>query len=113
MTAQTPFPAIRIAVKSDAGPIQDAEVNVNGHSAKTGRDGIVVLPAALGHVDITVTREGFFPARTSLNVDTAREWPLEIELQPKKEQEEEVTVYATRTEYACRIPLSTSRLFAG
>src|SRR5882724_3646235 len=93
-----PQPTIRVQVKSDAGPVQDAEVNVNGHRVKTGQDGVAELPTALGHVDVSVTKEGFFPARTSLDVDAAKEWPLEIELQPEKEQHEKVTVYATRND---------------
>ncbi|MGI8990933.1 MAG: TonB-dependent receptor plug domain-containing protein, partial [Bryobacteraceae bacterium] len=96
--AQAPQPTIRVEVGSEAGPVQDAEVTASGHSARTGQDGIAVLSAALGHVDIGVIKEGFFPARTSLDVDAAREWPLQIELQPQKEQQEKITVYATRND---------------
>jgi outer membrane receptor for ferrienterochelin and colicins len=91
-------PSVRVEVRSDAGPVQDAEVTVSGHSARTGHDGVVALSAALGRVDVSVTKEGFFPARTSLDIDAAREWSLQIELQPQKEQQEEVTVYATRND---------------
>jgi outer membrane receptor for ferrienterochelin and colicins len=96
--AQEPQATIRVQVKSDAGPVQDAEVTVSGHRVKTGRDGVAELPATLGHIDISVTKDGFFPARTSLDVDAVREWPLEIELQPEKEHYEKVTVYATRND---------------
>jgi outer membrane receptor for ferrienterochelin and colicins len=96
--AQAPQPTIRVEVQSDDGPVQDADVTASGHSAQTGKDGVAVLPAALGRVDVSVTKEGFFPAQASLNVDAAREWPLSIELQPQKEKQEEVTVYATRTD---------------
>jgi outer membrane receptor for ferrienterochelin and colicins len=95
---QTSQPTIRVQVRSDAGPVPGADVMANGHSAKTGPDGVAVLPAALGRLNVSVTKEGFFPAQASLNVDAAREWPLEIELQPQKEKQEEVTVYATRTD---------------
>ena len=96
--AQPPQATVRVEVRSDAGPVPDAEVTVSGHSARTGQDGVAVLPAALGHVDISVTKEKFFPARTSLDVDAAREWPLQVELQPQKEQQEQITVYATRND---------------
>lgn len=96
--AQAPRPTIRIEVQSDAGPVEGADVSASGHSAKTGADGVAVLAVALGRVDVSVSKEGFFPAQTSLTVDAAKEWPLEIELQPQKAQEEEVTVYATRTD---------------
>ncbi len=96
--AQALQPTIRIDVNSDAGPVQGAVVTAGGHSAKTGPDGVAVLPASLGRVDVSVTKEGFFSAHASLNIDAEREWPLEIELQPEKEKQEEVTVYATRTD---------------
>src|ERR1700676_2845823 len=91
-------PTIRLEVKSDGGPIPDAEVAVSGHHFRTGQDGVALLPATLGKVDISVTKEGFFPARTSLAVDAVREWSLQIELQPEQEQHEKVTVYATRND---------------
>jgi iron complex outermembrane receptor protein len=99
LPAQKPQqPTIRVEVRSDAGPIRDAEVTVSGHRVRTGEEGVAVLPATLGRVDISVTKEGFFTARTSLDVDAAREWPLQIELQPEQEQHEKVTVYATRND---------------
>lgn len=96
--AQPPQPTVRVEVRSDAGPIPDAVVAVSGHSARTRQAGVAVLPAALGRVDVSVTKEGFFPARTSLEIDAAREWPLQVDLQPQKKQQEEVTVYATRND---------------
>ena len=96
--AQPPQATVRVEVGSDTGPVPDAEVTVSGHTARTGQDGVAVFPAALGRVDVTVTKESFFPARTSLDVDAAKEWALQIELQPQKEQQEQVTVYATRND---------------
>ena len=96
--AQPPQATVRVEVRSDAGPVPDAEVTVSGHSARTGQDGVAVLPAALGHLDISVTKQKFFPARTSLDVDAAREWSLQVELQSQKEQQEQITVYATRND---------------
>jgi hypothetical protein len=58
---------------------------------------VATLKVALGHVDISVTKAGFFPAEASLDVNAAREWPVEIELQPQNEKAE-VTVYATRND---------------
>jgi iron complex outermembrane receptor protein len=94
---QAPQSSIRVEVKSDAGPVRDAEVLANGHSFRTGHDGVVVLPAAVGQVEVSVTKEGFFPAHTSIAVETSQQAQLEIELQPAKAEDEEVTVYATRT----------------
>jgi iron complex outermembrane receptor protein len=96
--AQTPQASIRIAVVSGSAPVQDAEVTVNGRSARTTAGGVAVLSAALGRAEISVTREGFFPAHTNLDVNEVREWPVEIDLQPRREEEEEITVYATRND---------------
>jgi outer membrane receptor for ferrienterochelin and colicins len=96
--AQAPQPSIRVDVQSEARPIQDAVVTAGEHSARTGQDGTAVLSVALGHVDVSVIKKGFFPALTSLDVDAAKEWPLQVELQPQKEQREQITVYATRND---------------
>jgi iron complex outermembrane receptor protein len=95
---QTPQPAIRVEVTSAAGPVPDAEITAGGQGGRTGADGVSVIPAALGHVDIRVTKEGFFPASASLDIDAAREWTVQVELQLKEKQKEDVTVYATRTD---------------
>ena len=91
-------PTIRVEVRSGEGPVQEAEVSVGGHSSRTGPDGVAISPGALGRIDISVTKKGFFPARASLDIDAAKEWTVQIELQPQKEQEEKVTVHATRND---------------
>src|SRR5579859_1464214 len=91
-------PTMRVEVKSAGMPIAEAEVIADRRSGRTGPDGVAHLPAALGRVDISVTKDGFFPARASLNFDAAKEWTVEIELQPLPEQQEKVTVYATRND---------------
>ena len=93
---QEAHPTIRVEVKSGEGPVKDAEVIADRQNGRTGPDGVAILPAALGLIDISVTKEGFFPAHASLDIDAAMEWTVQIELQPQKEQQEKVTVYATR-----------------
>lgn len=95
---QVPQATISVEVKSDAGPVQDAEITVGGQRRRTEADGVALLPAGLGHVDISVTKEGFFPARASLEINSAREWTVQVELQPQEERKEDVTVYATRND---------------
>ena len=85
-------------VKADSGPVQGAHVTVGGKAAKTGQNGVAILVADFGSVNITVEKEGFFPIHTSQTIDSAREWDVEIELQPKEAEEQEVRVYATRTD---------------
>src|SRR5690348_12696702 len=91
-------PTIRVEVNSAGGPVADAEVTADRRSGRTGPDGVARLPATLGRIDISVSKEGFFPARTSLEIDAVKEWTVEIELQPQPEQQEKVTVYATRND---------------
>src|ERR1700686_900273 len=96
--AQTTQPTIRVEVSSDSAPVQDAEGTANGKQARTGQDGVAVLVTEFGHVDIAVKKDGFFPARKALDIDAAREWQLQVELQPQVQREEEVRVYATRND---------------
>jgi len=91
-------PTIRVEVRSGEGPVQEAEVSVGGHSSRTGPDGVAISPGTLGRIDIGVTKKGFFPARASLDIDAAKEWTVQIELQPQKEQVEKLTVHATRND---------------
>src|SRR5690348_15185892 len=95
--AQPPQATIRVEVRSETAPVQDAEVTVDGRQARTGPDGVAVLPSELGHVDVVVTKDGFFPARKALDIDAAQELQLQFELQEAR-HEEEVTVHATRND---------------
>ena len=95
---QEPLATIRVEVKSGAGAVQGAEITAGSRRARTGADGVAVLSSGLGHVEINVTKDGFFPGRASLDINTAVEWSVEVELEPQKEQQEQVTVYATRND---------------
>ncbi len=90
--------AIRIEVRAGAAPVPGASVRVGGVSTETDRDGIVVVPVALGKVEVMVWKQGFLPASASLTVGEARVWHLLIELQPMQPVKEEITVSATRTD---------------
>lgn len=96
--AQLPQATIRAEVRAAGRALPDAEVAIGRQRARTGTDGVVILSAPLGHVAINVTKEGFFPAHTALEVDAVREWTVEIQLVPREQQEESVTVYATRND---------------
>jgi outer membrane receptor for ferrienterochelin and colicins len=96
--SQEPRATIRVEVRTDSGPVGGANVAFNGVSIETDRSGIAIAPVELGRVDVKVTKQGFLPGSTSLVVDQAREWQLVLELQPEPHEEEEITVYATRTD---------------
>jgi len=95
---QQPQATIRVEVTAQSVPVQAAEVTVNGKSVHTGQDGTATTIAPLGDVKVSVTKDGFFPANTSLLTDAAREWIVHVELELRKAVEEEIKVYATRND---------------
>lgn len=95
---QAPQGSIRVAVKAAEGPVNDATVTVNGHPAQTGIDGVALLLAIPGHADVTVSKEGFFPAHAAVVVVAGQQAEVDFELQPRQAEQQEVTVYATRTD---------------
>jgi len=98
MRGQDTPPTVRVEITSGDKPVPNAEITAGSRTGQTGSDGMVILPAALGRIEIQVTKEGFFPAHTSLDIDAVREWTVQVELQPQQEQQENVTVYATRND---------------
>jgi hypothetical protein len=98
VSQEPPRATIRVEVRTETAPVAGAMVTLNGISVQTGQNGLAITTLPLGKVEVTVSKEGFLPAKTSLQVDEVREWQIEFELQPEKQREDEVTVYATRTE---------------
>lgn len=96
--SQQPRATLRIEVQADSTPVEDAEVRVNDLLLRTGRDGVATGSMALGRVKVTVTKDGFLPAGASLVVDAEREWVVTVELRPQEPVQEDITVYATRSD---------------
>jgi outer membrane receptor for ferrienterochelin and colicins len=95
---EVPRATIRVEVKTETGPVAGAGVNLNGTSVPTDKNGIAMTSLPLGRVEVSVSKEGFLPAKASLQVDAAREWQITVELKPEQQAQEEVTVFATRTD---------------
>jgi len=95
---EVPRATIRVEVKTDAGPVAGAVVNLNGVSVPTDQTGLSVTTLPLGKVEVSVSKEGFLPAKASLQLDEVREWRITVELKPEQQAQEEVTVFATRTD---------------
>jgi len=95
---EVPRATIRVAVKTETGPVAGAVVNLNGVSVPIDQNGIATTALPLGNVEVSVSKEGFLPAKLSLQVDEAREWRITVELKPEQQAQEEVTVFATRTD---------------
>ena len=96
--APQPEAVVRVRVSADGKPVPGARVDVNGKAAETGADGNVAASAALGPIKVTVRKEGFHEATTSLEPVEAGEWTVEVSLEPETEVREELTVYATRSD---------------
>jgi iron complex outermembrane receptor protein len=87
-----------VEARSGAAAVAGAVVTLNGTSIQTDQSGIATTTLPLGKVEVSVSKEGFLPAQATLQVDEAREWQIAFDLQRQEQREDEVTVYATRTE---------------
>jgi len=97
-TQEPPRATIRVAVKTESGPLAGAVVTMNDTSTPTDQNGIATAMLPLGKINVGVSKEGFLPAKASLSVDEAREWQVTVDLKAQQQGEEEVTVFATRTD---------------
>jgi outer membrane receptor for ferrienterochelin and colicins len=89
---------IRVEVRSDAGPVRDADVVVDGATHRTDAQGIAVITVPPGHVEIAIVKAGFVTASASVDVPATQERSVIVELAPEVSIEEHVTVSATRTD---------------
>ena len=69
---QAPLGKVRVAVRSNSGPVSGARVTVNDQPIQTGIDGVAEISAVSGQADVTVSKDGFFPAHASVLVVAAR-----------------------------------------
>ena len=89
---------IRVEVLADGDPIAGATVVVAGVTQITKADGVAVVPAEAGLVQVTVVHEGFMPVTVPVTSVENVERVVRVELEPELMIEEEVTVVAsTRT----------------
>jgi len=89
---------LRIDVRSDDGPVRDADVVINGRTQKTDAQGTTVFTVASGRTDIVIAKNGFAPASASIDLAANQEQTVTIELNRAAGVEEHVTVSATRTD---------------
>jgi iron complex outermembrane receptor protein len=89
---------VRVEVRSGADPVPDAEVIVGGMVYKTAADGTVSIPVTPGTLELTVVKESFAAVTSSVTVSTGQTQPVLVELQPQPTVEEQITVFATRTD---------------
>src|SRR5262245_58137413 len=96
--SQEPRVTVRVEVRTDASPVEGAEVLINGATLRTNENGVASGSTSLGEVKITVTKSGFLPTNTTITATEAREWVVTLDLRPQETVEENITVYATRTD---------------
>src|SRR5438477_1754488 len=95
---QEPRATIRVEVTAAGMPVSDAAVSVNTVALRTDPEGIALVTVPLGEVRVSVTKDGYFPAKASITADATREFVVRVEMQPQEEVKEEIKVYATRND---------------
>lgn len=89
---------LHIDVRSDAGPVRDADVVVNGTTYKTNNQGALVVSISPGHTEVVVVKAGFAPASATVELQPNQRQSVVIDLNRNASVEEHVTVSATRTD---------------
>jgi iron complex outermembrane receptor protein len=89
---------LQIEVRSDDGPVRDADVVVNDTTRKTDANGTAVFTVPPGHVFIVAAKNGFAAGSAAVDLAPAQEQRVTIELTRLPSVEEHVTVSATRTD---------------
>jgi len=89
---------VRVEVRSDDGPVRDADVVVNGITQKTDAQGVAVFTVPPGHTEIVVVKNGFAPASATVDFAANQQQTIAIALNRAAAVEEHVTVSATRTD---------------
>src|SRR5579864_5425542 len=89
---------IHVEVTTESTAVQDADVSINGVHVRTNAQGLATNAVPFGDAKVEVLKDGFFPANVTVHVDEARDYRVSVELRPKQEVEEQITVHATRTD---------------
>ncbi len=95
---QEPRANIRVEVTCASAPLSNASVTINGLALRTDPQGLAESTVPLGEVRVSVTKNGYFPANTSITADAAREFWVRVEMHHQEEVKEEIKVFATRND---------------
>jgi len=88
---------LRIEVRTEAGPVRDADVVVNGTTQKTDARGVTEFIVPPGATHVVVVKDGFTAASASLDLSASQQQAITIDLTRTPSIEEHITVSATRT----------------
>src|SRR5262245_29829522 len=89
---------LRIEVRSEAAPVRDADVIVNGNTQKTDVQGVAAFSLPPGHIEMVIVKQGVASAEASLDLSGSQQQTIVIDLDRVASVEEHVTVFATRTD---------------
>src|ERR1700712_3921146 len=79
-SGQEPAARLRIEVRSEAGPVRDADVGINGTTRKTEGQGVTAFTIPPGHVDMVVVKGGFAAASASLDLAGSQQQTIVVDL---------------------------------
>ena len=97
LIGQTGAHTVRVKVRDSAGPVSGAAISIAGVSGRTNVDGTATLLVPGNAADLIVNKEDHQPFRSHVKIEQDQQTEIEVELEPKLEDQQEVTVYATRT----------------
>jgi outer membrane receptor for ferrienterochelin and colicins len=95
--AQAPA-VVHVEVRFNSAPVAEATVVINGVTYMTPANGSLSLNVAPGMVEITVLKEGFAPATSTVTLRSGQNQEILVDLQIQPTVEEQITVSATRTD---------------
>src|SRR5712691_5503952 len=72
-----------VTVRNKDGPVAQAEVRAGSVMRTTGVDGIATLSLPSGRVDVVVTRAGFDPGATQVDIRAGMESRIDVALEPQ------------------------------
>jgi iron complex outermembrane receptor protein len=86
---------LRVEVRAAGLPVAGAAVRGGDVAAVTDVEGVATLDVPVGPVAVTVEAEGFLPATAAVTLAAGPERRLRVELTPRPDVDEEITVVAT------------------
>jgi outer membrane receptor for ferrienterochelin and colicins len=95
LIGQGQLATIRVHVRAEEKPLENAEVLVAGATHHTDAAGDVVITVAPGDVELTVMKSGYVPAKAKLRVSAGTQPAVMVDLHLEPTLEETVTVVAT------------------
>ena len=87
-----------VEVRSDSGPVEQAEVSAGGQFVLTDARGEAKLELPSGDVELTIGRYGFTSRTVQASVPAGATTRVTVQVEPESVLKQEITVTATRTE---------------